>query len=71
MTLNRMQIEDVAGVPMIGIRETGISGLNQLVKRSIDVIFSAAALIIGAPLMGLIALMIKMESPGPPVGQRK
>ena len=65
MTLNRMQIEDVAGVPMIGIRETGISGLNQLIKRSIDVTFSAAALIIGAPLMGLIALMIKLESPGP------
>jgi exopolysaccharide biosynthesis polyprenyl glycosylphosphotransferase len=65
MTLNRMQIEDVAGVPMIGIRETGIGGLNQLIKRSIDVIFSATALVIGAPLMGLIALMIKMESPGP------
>jgi len=65
MTLNRMHIEEVAGVPMIGIREIGISGLNQLVKRTIDVIFSATALIIGAPLIALIALMIKMESPGP------
>jgi exopolysaccharide biosynthesis polyprenyl glycosylphosphotransferase len=65
MTLNRMHIEEVAGVPMIGIREIGISGLNQLIKRSIDVVFSAIALIIGAPLIALIALMIKMESPGP------
>ena len=65
MTLNRMHVEEVAGVPMIGIKETSISGLNQLVKRSIDVAFAATALIIFAPLMGLVALMIKMESPGP------
>ncbi len=65
MTLNRMHVEEIAGVPMIGIKEVGISGLNQLIKRSIDVIFSAVALVLAAPLMGLIALMIKMESPGP------
>lgn len=65
MTLNRMHVEEVGGVPMIGIKEVGIGGLNQLIKRTIDVIFSATALILAAPLMGLIALMIKMESPGP------
>jgi exopolysaccharide biosynthesis polyprenyl glycosylphosphotransferase len=65
MTLNRMQVEDIAGVPMIGMKEVSISGLNQLIKRSIDVIFSTVALVLGAPLMGLVALMIKLESPGP------
>jgi exopolysaccharide biosynthesis polyprenyl glycosylphosphotransferase len=65
MTLNRMQVEEVAGVPMIGLKEAGISGLNQLIKRTIDIVFSAMALVLGAPLMALIALMIKMESPGP------
>ena len=65
MTLSRMQVEEIAGVPMIGIKEVGISGLNQLVKRTIDVSLSLLALILGSPLMALIALMIKLESPGP------
>lgn len=65
MTINRMHVEDIAGVPMIGVKEVSISGLNQLVKRSIDMFFAALALVLSAPLMGLIALMIKLESPGP------
>ena len=64
MTLSRMHIEDIAGIPMIGIKEVSISGLNQVVKRTIDLVFSALVLILAAPLMALIALMIKLESPG-------
>jgi exopolysaccharide biosynthesis polyprenyl glycosylphosphotransferase len=67
ITLNRMHIEEIAGVPMIGIKEVGISGFNQFIKRTIDVVFSALALFFGAPLMALIALMIRMDSPGPAI----
>jgi exopolysaccharide biosynthesis polyprenyl glycosylphosphotransferase len=65
MTVSHMHVEEIAGVPMIGIKEIGISGLNQLVKRAIDVGSSALALFLFAPLMALVALMIKMDSPGP------
>jgi exopolysaccharide biosynthesis polyprenyl glycosylphosphotransferase len=65
ITLSRMQIEEIAGIPMIGQKETTISGLNQLIKRGLDVIIASLALLIGTPLLGLLALMIKMESPGP------
>ncbi|HXW01724.1 MAG TPA: sugar transferase, partial [Anaerolineae bacterium] len=65
MTISRMHVEDIAGIPMIGVKEVSISGLNQLVKRSIDLVCSALVLILAAPLMGLVALMIKLESPGP------
>lgn len=65
MTISRMHVEDIAGVPMIGVKEVSISGLNQVVKRSIDLTFAGLVLVISAPLMTLVALMIKMESPGP------
>lgn len=65
MRISHMQIEEFGGVPMIGIRETGISGLNQIIKRTIDILVSGFGLLITSPLMGLMALMIKMESPGP------
>lgn len=67
ITLNRMQVDEFAGIPMIGVKEIGISGLSQLLKRGIDVILAATALILASPLMGLIALMIKMDSPGPAI----
>jgi exopolysaccharide biosynthesis polyprenyl glycosylphosphotransferase len=65
MTLSRMQIEDVAGVPMIGVKEVSISGLNHFIKRSVDVTVAAVGLAAGAPIVALVALMIKLESPGP------
>jgi exopolysaccharide biosynthesis polyprenyl glycosylphosphotransferase len=65
MTINRMHVEEIAGVPMIGIKEVSISGLNQVVKRTIDLVFSALVLVLTAPLMALIVLAIKLESPGP------
>jgi exopolysaccharide biosynthesis polyprenyl glycosylphosphotransferase len=65
MRISHMQIEEIAGVPMIGIREVGINGLNQLIKRLLDITVAGLALTLAAPLAGLLALMIKMESPGP------
>jgi exopolysaccharide biosynthesis polyprenyl glycosylphosphotransferase len=65
MRISRMQVEEIAGVPMIGVKEVGIGGLNQFVKRAIDVVIAGLGLILAAPLMLLMAVMIKMESPGP------
>ena len=65
MSLSRVEIEDLNGIPMIGIREITFSRWGLIVKRAIDTIASAIALIILAPLLGLIALAILLDSPGP------
>jgi exopolysaccharide biosynthesis polyprenyl glycosylphosphotransferase len=65
MRISQMQVEELAGVPMIGIKEVGISGLNHLIKRTVDITFATLALTISAIPMGLMAAMIKMESTGP------
>ena len=65
ITLNRMQIEEIAGMPMIGIKEVGIGGLNQFIKRTLDLSVATMILLLALPVMGLIALMIKLDSPGP------
>jgi exopolysaccharide biosynthesis polyprenyl glycosylphosphotransferase len=71
MTISRMHVEDIAGVPMIGIKEVSISGLNQVVKRSLDLVCAGLVLVVGAPLMAFIALSIKLESPGPVLFQQE
>ncbi len=65
MTLSRMSINEMAGIPLIGVKQVRVSSLTRFLKRAIDVAFSLTVLIFTAPLMALIALAIKMDSPGP------
>jgi exopolysaccharide biosynthesis polyprenyl glycosylphosphotransferase len=64
MTLSRMSITEMGGIPLIGVKQVRISPFIRLLKRVIDVAFSAFVLVLAAPLMSLIALAIKMDSPG-------
>ncbi|WP_409025296.1 sugar transferase [Halalkalicoccus salilacus] len=38
---------------------------DRLIKRGFDIAFAVAGLVLFAPLLGLIVLMIKLDSPGP------
>jgi Undecaprenyl-phosphate glucose phosphotransferase len=53
------------GLPLLGLRESPHYGLNVVVKRAMDVVLSALALVVLSPLMAVIALLIKLTSPGP------
>ncbi len=57
--------EDFNGIPLIGIRERVFSPGQRLVKRTFDVVFSALMLVLTSPIMLVIALAIKLDSPGP------
>jgi Undecaprenyl-phosphate glucose phosphotransferase len=53
------------GLPLIGLRESPHFGLNIIVKRAMDVVLSAVGLVLLSPLLALIALLVKLTSPGP------
>ncbi|MGL4419099.1 MAG: undecaprenyl-phosphate glucose phosphotransferase, partial [Gemmataceae bacterium] len=53
------------GMTVIGLRENGHYGLNVVIKRLMDVVFSFLGLIVLSPLLGAIAAAIKLTSPGP------
>ncbi len=65
LSLNRVAVDDINGIPLIGVRDVSIRGWNYAVKRGIDIVFSLIGLIVTAPLFLLIALAIKLDSPGP------
>ena len=52
------------GIPVLQLRETPMEGVSGIVKRLIDIIFSAFALIVLSPLMLTIAIVIRLTSPG-------
>ena len=58
--------EDLDGLPIIHVRHVPLSSsLNNAVKRSIDIFGSLFGLIVLAIPMAIIALIIKITSPGP------
>ncbi|QJX00387.1 undecaprenyl-phosphate glucose phosphotransferase [Frigoriglobus tundricola] len=62
MTFTTTQIH---GMMVVGLRENPHHGLNVVVKRAMDVLLASVAIIVLAPLMALIAVLIKVTSPGP------
>jgi Undecaprenyl-phosphate glucose phosphotransferase len=58
-------IGDLGGLPLLTIRDVALRGWKLTLKRGIDLVFSLVGLILLSPFMLLMALMIKLESPGP------
>lgn len=59
------RIDDINGMPVMAVCESPIVGVNAIFKRLFDITVGLAALIALSPVMALIAMGIKLESPGP------
>jgi putative colanic acid biosynthesis UDP-glucose lipid carrier transferase len=59
------RLQDMNGVPVVGICETPFTGTNELVKRISDIVIATVILILISPLLIAIAIGIKLSSPGP------
>jgi len=55
----------VCGMPVISICETPFRGANGIVKRLSDVVLSLLILALIAPLLLVVAILVKLSSPGP------
>jgi len=58
-------VMEVAGLPILSLSTTPMVGLNLLVKMLEDKVLSIIILAMISPLMLLIALAVKLSSPGP------
>ena len=58
-------IDDLGGLPLLTVRDFALRGYMLIFKRWIDLLVSAFGLIFLSPLMLLVAVAIKLESPGP------
>ncbi len=59
------RIVDFYKVPIMYINQTNLTYFQKLGKRWFDFLFSLLALIILSPVMVLVALLVKITSPGP------
>jgi exopolysaccharide biosynthesis polyprenyl glycosylphosphotransferase len=59
--------DDIDGIPIVGVRRSRLTGLNLLLKRAFDLVAALLLLVPGIPLMAVISVAIKLDSPGPVV----
>jgi exopolysaccharide production protein ExoY len=55
------------GQPFIELRTPALRGQQLIVKRVLDLVAASVALVVLAPVMALIAVAVRLDSPGPAV----
>jgi exopolysaccharide biosynthesis polyprenyl glycosylphosphotransferase len=60
-----VEFDDISGSTLLGVRSYGLSRSSRLLKRSMDITLAGLGLVLLAPLFGVIALAIRLESEGP------
>ncbi len=63
--LVQARLDYVNGIPVIGVFESPLVGINAIHKRIFDVVVSSLILLMISPLMILLAIGVKLSSPGP------
>lgn len=61
----QMSISELSGLPLLNLRDVALRGWKLTLKRTIDLVGSAVGLVLLSPLLFLIAILVKLDSPGP------
>lgn len=64
---NIIELNNLQGIPIIGLKNTPLDGWGKLIKRLADIVMSIICLIITAPLLIALAIAIKLDTNGPVV----
>jgi Undecaprenyl-phosphate glucose phosphotransferase len=59
------RLVDLNGMPAISVCDTPFHGMDAVLKRTMDIVLTGLALLVAAPLMGAIAIAVKVTSRGP------
>ena len=62
---SEISIGDLNGLPLLTVRDVALRGWRLTLKRAVDIVGSAAGLILLSPVLVFVALLIKLTSPGP------
>lgn len=58
-------VKEIAGIPVLTLSETPLTGVHLLAKSLEDLILSFVILILISPILLLVAIAVKLDSPGP------
>ncbi len=62
---SQVSIGDLGGLPLLSVRDVALHGWRLTVKRALDIIGSTLGLVFLSPFLLFIAVLIKLDTPGP------
>jgi putative colanic acid biosynthesis UDP-glucose lipid carrier transferase len=65
------RLEDMGGVPVVGLMVAPFTGINGFIKRVSDIVLSALILIMISPILLMLAIGVKASSPGPVIFRQR
>ena len=66
MVTSQVDMRTIDGVPLMGLKESPLAGAyNRFMKRTMDIFLSLLGLLVLSPVLIILALMVKLGSPGP------
>lgn len=60
-----MAVSELEGMPILSYRESPLAGIGGVLKRATDIAGACLALVLFAPVMALIVVLVRLDSPGP------
>lgn len=65
LSLSRVSVDDLSGIPLIGLKATRFTETGRLTKRVLDLTLAVLGMLLFAPVFLVIAILIRLDSPGP------
>ncbi|MGD0502261.1 MAG: undecaprenyl-phosphate glucose phosphotransferase [Steroidobacteraceae bacterium] len=62
---------EIQGIPVVAMCETPFYGYRGVTKRLTDIVLSVGILLLLLPLLAVVALMVKLTSPGPVIFKQR
>jgi len=62
---SEISIGDLNGMPLLNVRDVALRGWHVGIKRAMDLLVSTVGLIFLSPFLLLLAILVKLDSPGP------
>ncbi len=60
-----LDVDTIGAVPVIELKRTPLDGWGKVFKRVVDIVGASAGLVIFSPVFLIIAIAIKLDTPGP------
>ncbi len=66
-----LTVNQFAFVPLVGVNKVRLTGVDMVLKFILDYVLTIPALIVISPILLLIAIAVKLDSPGPVIHRRR
>ncbi|NPA90224.1 MAG: undecaprenyl-phosphate glucose phosphotransferase [Chloroflexi bacterium] len=67
LRLGKVEVSSLNGIPLISVRDVTLPRHYKIIKRLMDLTLASVAILIFAPIMAIIAVAIKLDSPNGPI----